>query len=92
MGASGEGRRYVMVTSASDAPGFCKSATLEEIRKHGHVVTPGRYVGAEEREDDGESFAERMKQLSAALRAQMAEGRRLDAAIDANLKELGYDG
>jgi len=74
-----------------DVPSFCKSATLEEIRKHGHVLTPGRYVGAEAQEDDGESFEEKMKRLTAAFREQMQEGRKLDAAIEANLKELGYD-
>ncbi len=72
----------------ADVPGFCKSATLDEIRKHGHVLTPGRYVGAEAQEDDGEPFEEKMKRLTAQLREQMAEGRKLDAAIDANLKEL----
>jgi type I restriction enzyme M protein len=74
-----------------DIPGFCKSATIEEIRSHGYVLTPGRYVGAEEVEDDGEPFAEKMKRLTAQLQEQMAEGRKLDAAIVANLKELGYD-
>ncbi len=49
----------------ADVPGFCKSATLEEIRKHGHVLTPGRYVGAPEQEDDGEPFEEKMKRLVA---------------------------
>ena len=73
-----------------DIPGFCSSATLEEIRKHNHVVTPGRYVGAEAQEDDGEQFEEKMKRLAATLREQMAEGHKLDAAIEANLKELGY--
>ncbi len=48
---------------------------LEEIRKHGHVLTPGRYVGAEAQEDDGEPFDEKMKRLTAQLREQMAEGR-----------------
>ena len=76
----------------ADIPGFCKSATLDEIRKHGHVLTPGRYVGAEAQEDDGEPFDEKMKRLTASLREQMAEGRKLDAAIEANLKELGYGG
>jgi type I restriction enzyme M protein len=56
------------------------------------VLTPGRYVGAEEREDDGEPFEEKMRRLTALLREQMEEGRRLDAAIEANLKELGYGG
>ena len=76
----------------ADVPGFCKSATLEEIRKHGHVLTPGRYVGAEAQEDDGEPFEEKMKRLTATLREQMAEAAKLDAAIAANLKELGYGG
>jgi type I restriction enzyme M protein len=73
-----------------DVPGFCKSATLDEIRKQGHVLTPGRYVGAEEQEDEGEPFDEKMKRLVAQLREQQAEAARLDAAIAANLKELGY--
>ncbi len=75
-----------------DIPGFCKSATLEEIRKHGHVLTPGRYVGAEAQQDDGEPFEEKMKRLVAQLREQQAEAAKLDAAIAANLKELGYGG
>ncbi len=75
-----------------DIPGFCKSASLEDIRKHGHVLTPGRYVGAEAQEDDGEPFDEKMKRLTTTLREEMAEGRKLDAAIEANLKDLGYGG
>jgi type I restriction enzyme M protein len=75
-----------------DIPGFCKSATLEEIRKHGYVLTPGRYVGAEAQEDDSEPFDEKMKRLTATLREQQAEAARLDAAIAANLKELGFGG
>jgi len=73
-----------------DVPGFCKSATLEEIRKHGHVLTPGRYVGAEVPEDDGEPFEEKMQRLVAQLSEQQAEAAKLEAAIEANLKELGY--
>jgi type I restriction enzyme M protein len=76
----------------ADVPGFCKSATLEEVRKHGHVLTPGRYVGAEAQEDDGEPFEEKMRRLTATLREQQAEAANLDAAIAANLKELGYGG
>ncbi|MFI5397296.1 MAG: type I restriction-modification system subunit M [Candidatus Binatia bacterium] len=75
----------------ADVPGFCKSATLEEIRKHGHVLTPGRYVGAEAQEDDGEPFEAKMQRLGATLRDQMTEARKLDAAIQTNLKELGYE-
>ena len=73
-----------------DIPGFCKSATLEEIRKHGHVLTPGRYVGAEAAEDDGEAFADKMQRLSAQWREQQQEAARLDAAIVANLEYLGF--
>jgi type I restriction enzyme M protein len=76
----------------ADTPGFCKSATLDDIRKHGHVLTPGRYVGAEAVEDDGEAFDEKMKRLTAMLREQQAEAAKLDAAIAANLKEIGYGG
>jgi len=74
----------------ADLPGFCKSATFEEISKHGFVLTPGRYVGAEAVEDDGEPFDEKMKRLTATLREQMTEGKKLDAAIELNMKELGY--
>ena len=74
----------------ADVAGFCKSATLEDIRKHDHVLTPGRYVGAAEQEDDGEPFEEKMRRLSALWREQRAEGVRLDALIEANLKELGF--
>jgi type I restriction enzyme M protein len=68
------------------------SATLDEVRKHGHVLTPGRYVGAEPQEDGGEPFAEKMKRLVATLREQQAEAAKLDAAMVANLKELGFGG
>lgn len=75
-----------------DVPGFCMSAPLEEVRKHGHVLTPGRYVGAAAQEDDGEPFEEKMQRLTTILREQQAEAANLDAAIVANLKELGYGG
>jgi len=75
-----------------DVPGFCKSAALDEIRKHGHVLTPGRYVGAEAQEDDGEAFDEKMKRLVKELREQQTEAAKLDAAIAKNLKGLGYGG
>lgn len=74
----------------ADVAGFCKSAERDEIAGHGYVLTPGRYVGAAEVEDDGEPFEEKMKRLVATLREQQAEAARLDAAIAANLKELGY--
>ncbi len=81
----GEGER-----SYTDVPGFCKSATLEEVRKHGHVLTPGRYVGAEAQEEDDEPFEDKMKRLTAQLHAQQAEVAKLDDAITTNLKRLGY--
>jgi type I restriction enzyme M protein len=73
-----------------DVPGFCKSATLEEIRQHGYVLTPGRYVGTEAAEEDEVPFADKMKRLTAALLEQQTEAAKLDAAIVANLRELGY--
>jgi len=76
----------------ADVPGFCRSAALEEIRKHGHVLTPGRYVGAEAQEDDGEPFEEKMRRLATTLREQQVEAAKLDTAIAANLMELGYGG
>ena len=60
-----------------DVPGFCKSASLDEIRRHGHVLTPGRYVGAEPQPEDREPFEEKMHCLAAELQAQQAEGPRL---------------
>ena len=74
----------------TDIPGFCKSATTAEIAAHGFVLTPGRYVGAEAVEDDGEPFEEKMPRLVAELRQQFAESDKLVAAIKANLKGLGY--
>ena len=75
-----------------DAAGFCKTATLEEIGEHGHILTPGRYVGAPPREDDGKPFADTMRYLVSELRRQQAEGAKLDAAITRNLTALGYGG
>ncbi|MGE5554277.1 MAG: type I restriction-modification system subunit M [Betaproteobacteria bacterium] len=73
-----------------DVRGFCKSATIEEIRHHGYVLTPGRYVGVEVREDDDEPFEEKMRRLVAQWREQQAEARRLDEAIKRNLANLGF--
>lgn len=73
-----------------DVPGFCKSAKLEEIRKHNHILTPGRYVGAIEEEDDGIAFEEKMKELTSELKKQMEEGRKLDEEIKKNLEKIGF--
>ena len=73
----------------ADVPGFCRAAKVEEVREHGFVLTPGRYVGAEAQEEDDEPFEERMKRLVAQLKEQQAEGKKLDAAVEASLKGLG---
>jgi type I restriction enzyme M protein len=73
-----------------DISGFCKSATTTEIAAHGHVLTPGRYVGAEEVEDDGDPFEEKMPRLVAELQAQFVESAKLEQAIKANLGGLGF--
>lgn len=76
--------------SHTDVAGFCKSATLDEIRKHAHILTPGRYVGNEEEEDDSVSFDEKMKELTSTLAKQMEEGKRLDVEIKKNLEKIGW--
>ncbi len=73
-----------------DVSGFCKSATLDEVRKHDYILTPGRYVGAQPRKEDGEPFEEKMERLVSQLQEQMAESSRLDALIEKNLKMLGF--
>jgi type I restriction enzyme M protein len=72
-----------------DILGFCKSASLDEIRKHDHVLTPGRYVGAQAQEDDGEPFEEKMRRLAETLEAQFMESTKLEQAIRENLQSLG---
>jgi len=74
-----------------DIPGFFKAATIEDIRKHGHILTPGRYDGAAEVEDDGEPFEEKMARLTAALHEQTEQSAKLDQIIWANLRDIGYD-
>lgn len=74
-----------------DVAGFVKSATLEDLEKHDHVLTPGRYVGAAAEEDDGEPFAEKMARLTGQLKAQFKESDRLEAEIKKNLAGLGFD-
>ncbi|WP_337222795.1 class I SAM-dependent DNA methyltransferase [Vibrio alginolyticus] len=74
-----------------DQSGFCKSATLEDIKKHDFVLTPGRYVGAAEELDDGIPFAEKMATLTEKLGEQFAESAKLEAEIKKNLAGLGYE-
>jgi type I restriction enzyme M protein len=76
----------------ADVPGFCKSVTADEIAQQGYVLTPGRYVGAEDVEDDGEPFDEKMTRLVTELNAQFAESAKLQESIKTRLAELGYAG
>jgi type I restriction enzyme M protein len=81
----GEGGVY------EDVAGFCRSVRLAEIASHGHVLTPGRYVGAEEVEDDDEAYADKMQKLTEKLGEQMAKGAELDAVIKQKLGSFGYE-
>jgi type I restriction enzyme M protein len=74
----------------ADVPGFCKSSSTDEIRKNGFVLTPGRYVGAEDAVDDGEPFEEKMGRLTVKLGEQFKESERLEKEIAGNLKKMGY--
>ncbi len=89
---AGTFRAWKRGNNYADVKGFCKSAALAEIAAHGHVLTPGRYVGAEETTDDGEPFDEKMQKLVSELNAQFAESAKLEQAIKANLEGLGYGG
>ncbi len=79
------------IAEYQDIPGFCRSVKLAEIAEHGHVLTPGRYVGAEEVEDDDEAFADKMHKLTEKLAEQMARGAELDQLIRQKLGGLGYE-
>lgn len=76
--------------SYADQPGFCKSATLDEIKGNDFVLTPGRYVGAAPIEDDGIPFEVKMAALTQTLYGQMREAEKLDGVIRRNLEVLGY--
>ncbi|PCJ61614.1 MAG: DNA methyltransferase [Rhodospirillaceae bacterium] len=73
-------------------PGFCKSATLEEIKVHNHVLTPGRYVGAADMEDDGVPFEERFAELKETLEEQFSKAEELGALIQAKLEVVSANG
>jgi len=74
-----------------DVPGFCKTATLEDIKKHGHILTPGRYVGTEAQEEDDEAFDDKMKRLIGDLSEQFKKSTKLESEIKKNLKTIGYE-
>lgn len=73
-----------------DIRGFCKSAALDEIKEHGYILTPGRYVGAADEEDDGEAFDEKMQRLTVQLAEQFKKSDELEKKIKENLKKVGY--
>ncbi|MCI8964901.1 MAG: N-6 DNA methylase, partial [Clostridia bacterium] len=73
-----------------DAAGFCKATTIEEIKENNYVLTPGRYVGTEEQEDDGVSFEEKMKNLTTDLKVQFEESHKLEEEIKKKLEAIGY--
>ena len=81
----GEGGIY------NDIAGFSKAASLEEIRKHGHILTPGRYVGTEQEEEDAEVFEEKMRRLTTDLSKQFDEGKRLDEEIKIQISKIGFN-
>ncbi len=73
-----------------DIAGFCKSAKIDEVTKHGFVLTPGRYVGTEVQEEDDEAFAEKMKRLTAELKDQFVQSAKIEKEIKKNLKQVGF--
>jgi type I restriction enzyme M protein len=75
----------------NDIAGFCKSATIEDVRKNNYILTPGRYIDFKEAEDDGVGFEDKMKGLTSTLKKQMLKASELDSAIKNNLKRIGYE-
>ena len=74
-----------------DVKGFCAVATIEQIAKQDYILTPGRYVGIEEQEDDGEPFEEKMNRLTSELSELFAKSRELEAEIREKLGAIGYE-
>ena len=83
--------RVAYTEAYRDTPGYCKSATLADIKANDYVLTPGRYVGIAEEEDDGIHFEDKMTELTATLKGQLEKAKELDQAILENLKMLGYE-
>lgn len=82
---------YANNDNYEDVAGFCKKASLEEIKTNDYVLTPGRYVGIKEPEDDGEPFEDKMKRLTTELSEQMKRSTGLDVEIKKVLGEIGYE-
>ena len=79
-----------MTRPYEDVAGFCKSASLQEIQAQGYVLTPGRYVGAAELEEDDEPFEQKMARLTKELEAQFEESDKLEKTIIRNIKNLSF--
>ena len=82
---------YQSNESYEDVPGFCKVLTMDEIKENNYVLTPGRYVGVEEEEDDGVNFEDKMKTLTTELGKQFEESHKLEDEIRKNLEAIGYE-
>lgn len=82
--------KFINNDSYEDVAGFCKEATIDEIKENNYVLTPGRYVGVEEQEDDGIPFEEKMKAITSELKEQFEESHKLEEEIKKNLEAIGY--
>lgn len=82
--------KFVNDDNYEDLAGFCKVATIEEIKENNYVLTPGRYVGVEEQKDDGIPFEEKMKTITSELKEQFEESHKLEEEIKKNLEAIGY--
>lgn len=82
--------KFVNDDNYENIAGFCKVATIDEIKENNYVLTPGRYVGIEEQEDDGIPFEEKMKTITSELKEQFEESHKLEEEIKKNLEAIGY--
>ena len=82
--------KFVNDDNYENIAGFCKVATIDEIKENNYVLTPGRYVGVEEQEDDGIPFEEKMKTITSELKEQFEESHKLEEEIKKNLEAIGY--
>jgi len=86
-----QGKNQLLPQKLQHCPGFCKSATIQEVKTNNYVLMPGRYVGTETEEDDGIPFDEKMNNLTSKLAEQFAKGNGLEKTIRENLKGIGYE-
>ena len=82
---------FINNVNYEDIAGFCKVADISEIKENNYILTPGRYVGTEEQEDDGIPFEEKMKTLTSELKVQFEESHKLEDEIRKNLEAIGYE-